>query len=68
MLTVSCRDDVIFCSAIRKLTRRIEDLEMNPQSKPEEISSLTDERAKLKLEQQQADEARDVRRGGGRGA
>ena len=53
------------CSAIRKLTRRIEDLEMNPQSDKDEIQDLKDQRSMLKQEQQDADEAREFRRGGG---
>lgn len=56
------------CSTIRKLTRRIEDLEMNPQSDPVEIQDLKDQRASLKQEQQDADEAREFRRRGGVGA
>jgi hypothetical protein len=52
--------------ALRKLDRTIDDLEMNPQSDPDEIQALKDERFYLKKEQADADELYDSRRGGGR--
>jgi hypothetical protein len=53
---------------IRKLTRRIDDLEMNPASDRTEMQGLKDQRERLKQEQKAADDARVARRRGGRGA
>ena len=54
--------------SIRKLTRRIDDLEMNPASDRTEMQGLKDQRERLKQEQKAADDARVARRRGGRGA
>lgn len=55
-------------SRVHKLTRRINELEMNPHSDQAEIQNLKDEQASLQQEQEKADQDRETRRGGGSGA